>query len=79
MIAITSGCYSDFVKATEMGRKMVCYFGMSSKIGPVIYGQNAAGQMFNYSEGTAQKIDEEVHAILDECYQSCQAVVDRES
>ena len=66
----TSGCYSDFVKATEMGRKMVCYFGMSSKIGPVIYGQNAAGQMFNYSEGTAQKIDEEVHAILDECYQS---------
>ena len=67
---VTSGCYSDFVKATELGRKMVCYFGMSSKIGPVIYGQNSAGQMFNYSEGTAQKIDEEVHAILDECYKS---------
>ena len=72
---VTTGCYSDFVKATELGRKMVCYFGMSAKIGPVIYGQNQPGQGFNYSEGTAQKIDEEVHAIMDECYKSTRQVL----
>lgn len=65
---VTTGCYSDFVKATELGRKMVTMFGMSSKIGPVIYGQSQPGDGYQYSEGTAQKIDDEVHAILEASY-----------
>jgi cell division protease FtsH len=71
---VTTGCYSDFIKATELARKMVCYFGMSEKVGPVIYGQNQYGG-FNYSEGTAQKIDEEVRAILDTCYNDAKKIL----
>ena len=63
---VTSGCYSDFLKATELGRRMVCDFGMSEKVGPVVYTQNGYG--FNYSDGTALKIDEEVRSIMENCY-----------
>lgn len=65
---VTTGCYSDFAKATELGRKMVCYFGMSSKMGPIVYGENQQGNGFGYSQGTALKIDEEVHTLMNECY-----------
>ncbi len=72
---VTTGCYSDFVKATEMGRKMVTMFGMSDKIGPVIYGQSQPGYGYQYSEGTAQKIDEEVHTILKDSYEQSKAIL----
>lgn len=71
---VTTGCYSDFTKATELARKMVCYFGMSEKIGPVIYGQNQYGGL-DYSEGTAQKIDEEVRSILEACYNDAKKIL----
>ena len=72
---VTTGCYSDFVKATELGRKMVTMFGMSSKIGPVIYGQSQPGYGYQYSEGTAQKIDDEVHTILEDSYAHSKAIL----
>jgi len=72
-VNVTSGCYSDFVKATELGRKMVCYFGMSEKVGPVVYGENAHG--LNYSDGTALKIDEEVRSIMENCYRDSKAIL----
>ena len=70
---VTSGCYSDFVKATELGRKMVCDFGMSEKVGPVVYSQNGYG--LSCSEGTALKIDEEVRAIMENCYKDSKAIL----
>jgi cell division protease FtsH len=70
---VTSGCYSDFVKATELGRKMVCDFGMSPKVGPVVYAQNGHG--LSCSEGTALKIDEEVRSIMEQCYQDAKAIL----
>ena len=60
---VTSGCYSDFMKALSLARKMVCYYGMSDRCGPVIYSQNQ--DTYLYSDGTAQKIDEEVRAIIE--------------
>ncbi len=70
---VTSGCYSDFLKATELGRKMVCDFGMSEKIGPVVYTQNGYG--LNYSDGTALKIDDEVRQIMETCYKDSKEIL----
>ena len=59
---LTTGAYSDFKAATDIARKMVCYYGMSD-LGPVVYGQQNGD--YSYSQATAQKIDEEVRKILD--------------
>lgn len=64
---VTSGCSNDFEKATQIARSMVCLWGMSEKVGAVSYTQTPTG--YYYSQSTAQKIDEEVRAIVDECYQ----------
>jgi cell division protease FtsH len=67
---ISSGASSDFVKANEIARNMVCSLGMSP-LGPVIYGRDLYGQQ-NYSEDTASAIDREVRSILDACYKKTQ-------
>jgi len=58
----TTGAMSDFQNATAIARSMVCYYGMSETLGPVVYGQDS--QDFSYSSKTAEKIDEAVHTIL---------------
>lgn len=63
---MTTGAYSDFRAATELARKMVCYYGMSLDLGPVIYGQQNGDYV--YSQATADKIDKEVQKILDDSY-----------
>jgi cell division protease FtsH len=60
----TTGAYSDFVKATDIARKMVCSYGMSD-LGVVVYSQ-AAGS-YEYSPKSAEKIDEEVQKIVKQC------------
>lgn len=64
---MTTGAYSDFKGATDIARKMVCYYGMSPDLGPVIYGQQNGDYV--YSQATADKIDHEVKKILEESYQ----------
>lgn len=62
---LTTGAYSDFKAATDIARKMVCYYGMT-ELGPVIYGQQSGD--FPYSQATAEKIDHEVKKLLDESH-----------
>lgn len=62
---VTTGAYSDFTKATEIARSMVCLFGMSDELGSVVYGQNHGD--FHYSQKTAEKIDAQVQKIMDNC------------
>ncbi|MCX5922536.1 MAG: ATP-dependent zinc metalloprotease FtsH [Candidatus Dependentiae bacterium] len=57
----TTGAYSDFKAATDIARKMVCFYGMSD-LGPVVYGQQNSD--YPYSQATAEKIDVEVQKIL---------------
>lgn len=73
---ITSGAAGDIQMATKMSRHMVCDWGMSSKLGQIAFGENQ-DQVFlgreitrkqNYSELTAQKIDEEIKEIIDSQY-----------
>ena len=65
-----TGALSDFERMTKMAYAMVTYYGMSSKIGNISFydSSGAAGYEFNkpYSEKTAELIDSEVKAIIDE-------------
>ena len=74
---ITSGAASDLKQVTSLARHMVCQWGMSDKVGPVMFkhgeehiflGREMAQQK-DYSEHTAQIIDEEVQRIIKEMEQ----------
>lgn len=68
----TTGASNDFEQATQLARAMVTEYGMSDKLGPVQYEGNHAmmpGQLSpekSYSSQTAQMIDDEVRALLNE-------------
>jgi cell division protease FtsH len=71
-----SGAQSDIQMVSKLVRKMVMQWGMSAKIGPIAFGERDE-QVFlgrditqtpEYSEKTAQEIDEEVKRIVDESY-----------
>jgi len=71
---LTTGAGNDIERATELARKMVCEWGMSEKLGPLTFGKKEE-EIFlgreiakhrDYSERTAQDIDEEVRRIVDQ-------------
>ncbi len=62
---VTTGASSDFNRASEIARKMVCNYGMS-ELGPVTYGQSYYD--FKYSEKTREQIDAQVNKIVNEAY-----------
>lgn len=62
---ISTGAYSDFRTATSIVRDMVCRYGMSDRLGPIVYSQSQGD--FVYSQETAQKIDDEVRRITQQC------------
>jgi len=73
---VTTGASQDLKEATELARKMVMRFGMSDKLGHLTFGRREE-QVFlgrdiieeqNYSDQTAQLIDQEVRNIVDGCY-----------
>ena len=69
--AVTSGAYNDIEVATKIARMMVSKVGFSDGLGPIHYGDENSGGMIsksNYSEHTAKLIDDEVRALVDECY-----------
>ncbi|NIS59366.1 MAG: ATP-dependent zinc metalloprotease FtsH [Proteobacteria bacterium] len=72
----TTGAREDITQSTELARKMVCEWGMSEKMGPLAFGQKEEqiflGREFarhkDYSENTAQDIDQEIKQIVDNSY-----------
>ncbi|MBQ4635123.1 MAG: ATP-dependent zinc metalloprotease FtsH [Akkermansia sp.] len=75
---VSGGARGDIQQATSIARKMVCVYGMSEKLGPIEYGSNHSEVFLardisqttrNYSERTAQIIDEEIQRIVTENYQ----------
>jgi len=73
----STGAGNDIERATNLARKMVCEWGMSDRLGPLSYGKKEE-QIFlgreiathkDYSEETAEKIDEEVARIVNESYE----------
>ena len=75
MNQMTTGASNDFERATAMARDMVTRYGMSD-LGVMVYGENE-GEVFlgrsvtqhkNVSEATMQKVDAEIHRIIDQQY-----------
>jgi cell division protease FtsH len=75
---ISTGASNDLERTSELARQMVTRFGMSERMGHVTYGKPLGGRFLqspfapeerNYSERTAETIDEEVHRLIDECYE----------
>jgi len=72
----TTGAGNDIERATTLARKMVCDFGMSDSLGPLSFGKKEEqiflgreiSQHRDYSELTAQKIDEEVRRMVMDAY-----------
>ncbi len=71
---MTSGASNDIERATGLARNMVCKWGMSEKMGPINYNKSSmslytgTGDNTDYSEKTAQEIDEEINRIVDKNY-----------
>ena len=80
---ITTGASSDIKQATEIARRMVTRYGMSDHIGTINYDDEGDDVFIGrdlahtkaYSEQTAGRIDEEVKAIVDDCYQKAKEVI----
>ncbi len=73
---ITTGAGNDLERATELARKMVCEWGMSEKLGPVVFGKKDE-EIFlgreiatrrDFSDQVALEIDHEVKRLLNENY-----------
>jgi len=73
---ITTGAGNDLDRATDLARKMVMEYGMSSDLGPMTYGEReemvflgrSMSEHRNYSEAIARKIDNEVRQIIGRAY-----------
>ena len=81
---ISTGAANDFERATQMAREMVTRYGMSDKMGVMVYSENedevflgrSVTRSQNISEKTQQDIDAEVRRILDEQYQVAYKILD---
>src|SRR4051794_27930072 len=80
---ISTGATGDIQHATQLARAMVCQWGMSDKLGMVQYGDNnefiflgrEVSRSKDYSEQTAQDIDNEVKRIIDEAYRRANEII----
>jgi len=80
---MTTGAGNDLERATDLARKMVTEWGMSEKLGPLTFGKKEE-QIFlgreiarhkDYSEKTAEDIDEEVKRMVIEAYDNARALL----
>ena len=83
---ITTGASNDIERATEVARKMICYWGMSENLGPVRFGSDNQ-QVFlgkemgmhhnpDYSEHTAQAIDQEIRIFVQRNYDRAKKLIE---
>lgn len=82
---VTTGAQNDLALSTDLARRMVCEFGMSTKLGQRTFGKREK-QIFlgrdilehkNYSDQTALLIDQEVHKIVQNCYMQAKNELNR--
>ncbi|MCB1694100.1 MAG: ATP-dependent zinc metalloprotease FtsH, partial [Pseudomonadales bacterium] len=81
---ITTGASNDIQHATKMARNMVTKWGLSEKLGPLMYseedeevflGMSAGAKHAQMSDETAKMIDEEVRSIIDDCYNTARTIL----
>ena len=80
---ISTGAGNDLQRASAIARNMVMRYGMSEKLGSVVFDSGhdeifigrSMAQAKSYSEETADLIDQEVKAIIDRAYERCRAIL----
>jgi len=80
---ITTGAASDMERATKTARNMVTRWGMSDRLGPMVYGQKEEliflgreiSEQRDYSDQVANEIDEEVRKIVNGAYEEAKAIL----
>mgnify|MGYP003376203560 CR=1 FL=1 len=80
---ITNGAAGDLDRVTKMARSMVTQYGMSPKLGPMVFGRKddlvfmgrEISEQRNYSEDVAEDIDREVRRIVDEAYARAKTIL----
>lgn len=79
----TTGAGNDIERASDLARKMVCDYGMNEDLGPLAFGKGEEqiflgreiSQHRDYSELTAQKIDDEVRNIVNGAYEKASKLI----
>ncbi|BCB95899.1 ATP-dependent zinc metalloprotease FtsH [Dissulfurispira thermophila] len=80
---MTTGAGNDLERATELARKMVTEWGMSERLGPLTFGKKDE-QIFlgreiakhkDYSEKTAEEIDDEIKKIVTSAYERAKKIL----
>lgn len=80
---VTTGASNDIQRATELARNMVTKWGLSEKMGPLLYEEDE-GEVFvgrsvtqrkNVSAQTAMDIDNEIRSIIDNCYNTARQLI----
>ena len=80
---VTTGASNDIERATELARKMVTRWGLSDKLGPLTYGEEAGQAIFGQSgaqggavsSNVAQMIDEEIRSVIDRNYYRAEKIL----
>lgn len=87
MHQMTTGASNDFERATQIARDMVMRYGMSDKMGPMVYAENQ-GETFlgagytnpsPISQRTMEEVDAEVRRIIDEQYSLARRLIEENS
>ena len=81
---VTTGASNDLESATQIARNMVTRYGMSEKLGPRTFGKREElvflgreiSEQSDYSDNTAQKIDEEVQNLIQEAHDRAQEILE---
>jgi cell division protease FtsH len=80
---ITTGASGDLVSVTRIARAMVTRYGMSERLGPIVFGEKEEmiflgreiSEQRNYSDDIARQIDEEVYVLINEAYERSQEIL----
>ena len=82
---VTTGASNDIQRATEIARNMVTKWGLSEKLGPLLYdeaqeevflGKSAGGAGSHVAGTTRNDIDAEVRSIIDDCYTKAEQILE---
>ena len=80
---VTSGASNDLERVTKMARAMVTRLGMSTDLGPMVYGQKEEliflgreiSEQRDYSEAVAEQIDKEVRTLVNDAYEKAKKIL----
>ena len=76
---VSTGALNDLERVSKQAYAMVVYYGLDKKIGNVSYYDSTGQQEYAlskpYSEKTAQEIDEQVHELIESCYQKAKDIL----